>query len=76
MLAVIFYRLVKVLEYETANPGQDQDAPHSFAAEEEGRRTASESNNDSGRMPLNNEQNTPINPVVGLPANLHDDTTV
>ena len=25
LLAVVFYRLVKFLEYETANPGQDDD---------------------------------------------------
>jgi aquaporin related protein len=25
LLAVLFYRLIKILEYETANPGQDAD---------------------------------------------------
>ena len=25
LVAVIFYKIIKVLEYETANPGQDQD---------------------------------------------------
>jgi hypothetical protein len=25
LLAVVFYRFIKILEYETANPGQDSD---------------------------------------------------
>jgi aquaporin related protein len=31
VLAVLFYRLVKILEYETANPGQDYDGTRSAA---------------------------------------------
>jgi aquaporin related protein len=31
MLAVLFYRLVKILEYETANPGQDSDGKRSIS---------------------------------------------
>lgn len=32
-LAVIFYRLIKVLEYETANPGADEDGQNPPVAE-------------------------------------------
>jgi aquaporin related protein len=35
-LAVIFYRFIKMLEYETANPGADADkAPTNFVADED-----------------------------------------
>jgi len=32
VLAVLFYRLIKALEYETANPGQDHDDVQAAAA--------------------------------------------
>jgi aquaporin related protein len=33
ILAVLFYRLVKILEYETANPGADFDGSRDVAVE-------------------------------------------
>ena len=42
LLAVLFYRLIKTLEYETANPGQDFDAHEAdaFSFDEENAATA------------------------------------
>jgi len=44
MLAVIFYRVIKMLEYETANPGQDFNAHEAdaFSFDEENAATASD----------------------------------
>jgi aquaporin related protein len=44
MLAVLFYRLIKMLEYETANPGQDFNAHEAdaFSFDEENAATASD----------------------------------
>lgn len=28
LIAVVFYKFIKILEYETANPGQDGDEDH------------------------------------------------
>lgn len=33
ILAVVFYRLIKVLEYETANPGAESDGQDAYRAE-------------------------------------------
>jgi methyl coenzyme M reductase beta subunit len=33
LLAAVFYRLVKILEYETANPGQDFNGTRGIAVE-------------------------------------------
>lgn len=44
MLAVLFYRVIKMLEYETANPGQDFNAHEAdaFSFDEENAATASD----------------------------------
>jgi len=44
LLAVVFYRVIKMLEYETANPGQDFDAHEAdaFSFDEENAATASD----------------------------------
>jgi aquaporin related protein len=39
IVAVLFYRLVKILEYETANPGQDFDSTRGVVAVEAGTRS-------------------------------------
>lgn len=39
LVAVVFYRLIKVLEYETANPGADSDGvERHYVEDEESRR--------------------------------------
>jgi len=58
ILAVIFYRVIKMLEYETANPGQDFDAHEAdaFSFDEENAATASDvmpPNGDVMRMKSN-----------------------
>lgn len=41
VLAVAFYRLIKVLEYETANPGADDDGREAYHLQNRGSYNAS-----------------------------------
>jgi hypothetical protein len=72
LLAVLFYRLVKILEYETANPGADSDGQR--RASQHGSTNRGLGNNYSGNRSVavassSGETNTgpnPPNPVAAM----------
>ncbi|CAI6335897.1 unnamed protein product [Periconia digitata] len=71
LIAVLFYRLIKVLEYETANPGADSDGsnqPHTNSPPEEDEEEGRPNNRTDG---TNESEFVPPFHPINKPANSH-----
>lgn len=58
ILAVVFYRLIKMLEYETANPGADHDGREAYHMDSRGSGDDAAGRRPTGKLPTYNQHPT------------------